>query len=836
MKFLVFLLVLIGLKTYSQNLEWAVTFGTYSSDEMVSAITQDASGNIYITGRFSSTADFDPSPNVFNLTSNGWRDVFIAKYTSTGGFVWAKSIGGPFNDSGTGIGINQEGNLVVFGGFYDVVDFDPNGGVHLMSAGSGLGQGYNSFLLCLDTSGSFLWSKNIGSANSIESVIDMDFDQNHNICLTGQFNGVDVDFDPGPDTVVMLGNMDVFILKLDSAGNFIWVKSFGEAYHEEDSFAIITDSSNNIYITGFFEDSTDIDPSNSVHMIYGSDNDSYTLKLDESGSFIWVTTLKSHTDNMGYEMTIDSDQNIYTSGVYYWDTLYGISTLDTLFVPPYNGQDVYIQKLNPYGDIIWLKGFGSYYGSSDMYDHILDIECQDSSLYITGTNGGWIDFDPDTTSQFILYGNATSGEGDIFVAKFDTSGTFRWANGFYGTDENCGMDLLVSSSNEVFLAGIFTGSIDADPTSDTLWFTGSYGNAGADVLLLKIGNCDSITIPSTIDSVTINSTSCCSNDSLVITVYGQLNDDDSWIAVIDSCNGIVANSSQSNQLYVAPQDTTTFYITTDAKCNPAPTCHTITCYSIPISYNTINVSTCNNYTVPSGNTTYYSSGVYSDTLINFLGCDSIISIQLDIQNSSDTFDLIVCDSLISPSGNQVYYSNGTYLDTIPNSLGCDSLITLNLTIISIDTSIVYDGSGSLSSLAEPTSSFQWVDCDDNYSVISNETNQEFIPTSNGSYAVIIDNSGCIDTSKCLQVYDVSLAAYPNSKLSIGPNPSSGVFHITFQPPYLITIFDISGNIVYKSIESNSIQMTIELTCSPGLYLLKASNSDCFEQVLIQVIN
>lgn len=99
-----------------------------------------------------------------------------------------------------------------------------------------------------------------------------------------------------------------------------------------------------------------------------------------------------------------------------------------------------------------------------------------------------------------------------------------------------------------------------------------------------------------------------------------------------------------------------------------------------VTTNTINVSACQTYTVPSGDETYTTSGTYLDTIPNAALCDSIITINLTIKNNStNTISPVACGSFTVPSGDETYTVAGTYMDTIPNTVGCDSILTINLT-------------------------------------------------------------------------------------------------------------------------------------------------------------
>jgi len=96
---------------------------------------------------------------------------------------------------------------------------------------------------------------------------------------------------------------------------------------------------------------------------------------------------------------------------------------------------------------------------------------------------------------------------------------------------------------------------------------------------------------------------------------------------------------------------------------------------------TISVTTCDSYTVPSGGETYTASGTYMDTIQNINGCDSVMTINVNILSSTaSTIAPVVCDDYNSPSGNYNWTASGTYMDTIPNAAGCDSVITINLTV------------------------------------------------------------------------------------------------------------------------------------------------------------
>ena len=124
------LFFLFSLETFSQNFAWAKQLGGVGSENSY-AIAVDANGNVYTTGYFWLTTDFDPGIGTYNLTSAGLYDIFVSKLDASGNFIWAKQIGGTSNDVGFSITVDANGNIYTTGYFRDTVDFDP-GPVHII--------------------------------------------------------------------------------------------------------------------------------------------------------------------------------------------------------------------------------------------------------------------------------------------------------------------------------------------------------------------------------------------------------------------------------------------------------------------------------------------------------------------------------------------------------------------------------------------------------------------------------------------------------------------------------------------------------------------------------
>lgn len=234
-------------------------------------------------------------------------------------------------------------------------------------------------------------------------------------------------------------------------------------------------------------------------------------------------------------------------------------------------------------------------------------------------------------------------------------------------------------------------------------------------------------------------------------------------------------------------------------------------------------STCGPYTSPSGNFTWTTSGVYQDTIPNTANCDSLITINLTVgTSSSSTITESVCDQYTSPSGNYTWTMSGTYQDTIPNAANCDSLITINLSINTADTSVFVAGSSLVASMFG--GNFEWIDCANGNQLIPGETQQSFSPTVTGSYAVIVTANGCTDTSSCYTVTVVGIDPALASDVRIWPNPTENRLHLDMGQMIhkgQVAIYDLQGRKVFEQAfrQAESIEMNTS-SLAPGVYFLE----------------
>lgn len=148
----------INSKAQAPVYQWAKSAGSTTADRG-NTIGVDASGNVYVAGAFTGTADFDPGAGTVNLVSNGGTDLFFAKYSPTGNLIWAKSIGGSTGtDQCLKMVIDAPGNCYIVGSYSGTVDFDPNAGITNLT-NMGFADG---FFAKYTTAGTLVWAKNIG--------------------------------------------------------------------------------------------------------------------------------------------------------------------------------------------------------------------------------------------------------------------------------------------------------------------------------------------------------------------------------------------------------------------------------------------------------------------------------------------------------------------------------------------------------------------------------------------------------------------------------------------------------------------------------------------------
>ncbi|MDX1447264.1 T9SS type A sorting domain-containing protein [Lishizhenia sp.] len=244
-----------------------------------------------------------------------------------------------------------------------------------------------------------------------------------------------------------------------------------------------------------------------------------------------------------------------------------------------------------------------------------------------------------------------------------------------------------------------------------------------------------------------------------------------------------------------------------------------------LNFSSETVDTCTaSYTWPVNGMTYTTPGTYQETYTNIHGCDSIRQLNLSIgQNTTTTQTVTACYDYYWPVDGNTYNTTGVYVANLNNQTGCDSSITLDLTIATIDNTITDNGDLTLTANATGAV-FQWIDCSTN-TEITGETNASFTATQNGSYACVITNGTCTDTSECITIDYVSTEDFETEQFAYYPNPANNQLHVIFQEgtEKTISIINAAGQNVY-TLQTNKLNNTINLEgLEKGVYLLQVSS-------------
>lgn len=321
---------------------WARNMGGLSAD-VGTSIVVDALGNVYTTGYFSGTVDFDPGPATYTLSSTGGTDIFVSKLDAAGNFVWAKTIGGLGMDRGTALSIDPSMNLVIGGFFNSTVDFDPGSAVATVSATSSWD---DAFFMKLDGNGNFLWVNQIGGPLK-DRINALTTDPSGNIYVSGGFDGV-ADFDPSSAsyTLTTFGSTDVFVSKYSGSGNHIWTSQIGGGYGSEEALDIAVNSFGDVYTIGSCAPVSDFDPGVGTYTLQSSLQDIFVSRLNASGNFVAAHVIGGTGPELGKCLIVDPFDDITFSGYFPYGTGLDLDPGPGTYSLPPLGSDGWVVKLS----------------------------------------------------------------------------------------------------------------------------------------------------------------------------------------------------------------------------------------------------------------------------------------------------------------------------------------------------------------------------------------------------------------------------------------------------------------------------------------------------------
>ena len=304
-------------------------------------------------------------------------------------------------------------------------------------------------------------------------------DSSGNVVATGSFEGT-ADFEPGSGTTNLTsgGYTDIYVTKLDSSGELAWARQMGGASQAK-GHSVALDSSGNVYVAGRFQGTADFDPgSGTQNLTSNGGEDGFVVKLDSNGDFVWAKSFGGAQTDVARGVDVDSAGNVYVNG-YFRSTVDFDPGAGTQNKTAAGSDDIYLLKLNADGDFVSVAQFGS-----TGYDQASSIAVDSSdNVLLFGNTRGTIDLDPGAGTA-----NFSPSNGDFFIVKLDSNGTYTWSAGFtganYGYASETGEALATDSSGNVYATGYYNGTVDFDPGAGTANMTAT-GNPDAFVLKLN---------------------------------------------------------------------------------------------------------------------------------------------------------------------------------------------------------------------------------------------------------------------------------------------------------------------------------------------------------------
>ncbi|MCE3278732.1 MAG: hypothetical protein K0S44_923 [Bacteroidetes bacterium] len=307
-------------------IQYEFRLGSTGSDQGYGIVT-DGTGYFYITGSYNGSISFGST----TLTSMGGSDAFVAKYSLSGTFQWARSAGGPSAESPGAICLDNSGNPIFTGIFYSSNIYF--GTVMVSNLGV---TNYQLFTAKYDSSGNLLWAKACGgTASEVPYSITTDLDSN--VYVSGYMSS---SFTFGTSTLNTNGGADIFIAKYTSSGTEVWAKNFGGS-GTEDAYAVRTDENNDVYIAGDIG-STGINFGSTVLNTTGTGRDIFIAKLTSQGNEIWATSVGGTAQEYAFAMNIDRGGSVIIAGSFASPSL----TFGTSVIYPAATYDVYVAKIS----------------------------------------------------------------------------------------------------------------------------------------------------------------------------------------------------------------------------------------------------------------------------------------------------------------------------------------------------------------------------------------------------------------------------------------------------------------------------------------------------------
>ncbi|MCX6230685.1 MAG: SBBP repeat-containing protein [Bacteroidetes bacterium] len=664
-------------------LVWATYYGGSGSEEFLS-ICCDSQNNIFVCGMSKST-DFPTLQSTaafFQAVSGGVEDIVILKFSEFGVRIWVTYYGGSNTDYAYSICTDSQDNIFLTGNTRssDFPTQQMSGAFWQSSISSAYTQ--DVILLKFTNTGIRLWASYYGGSY-LDYGLSCCMDNLDNFYVTGYTNSSNfpcLQLSGAYWQPISGGSSDVFILKFDNLGVLKWASYLGGNYLER-GYSIKSDNQNNIYMAG--ETASANFPCKQLAGAYWQSSlagisDGFILKFNPLDSLVWATYYGGNSTDATRDLCFDSQNNLFIVGRT-GSANFPVQQLSAAYWQPNLGgvislHDLFIAKFNNLGACQWA----TYYGGSgnDGFAWNAGSICTDNhdNIFVTGVTES-ANFPVMQMPGEYWQPNLTSSESS-FILMFNNGGTRQYAT-YYGSNTNShGSGIITDHHQNLYNIGLLDDSNAYTIDQGNSAYYDSTFNGYSDGYILKISFPCYTQKPL---SIVTNLNNYCFNynGNITLTSFGGYGDTLKWYT---SACGLNYAGKNSPLTITAPTHTTTYYARWESICDTSA-CDSIKIIVDTVFNSTLNPVICQGDVFHVGTNTYTVSGLYIDTLTSYLGCDSIITTNLLVNPKKQlSLNPVICQGDSYQVGTNTYSFTGVYTDTLTTYLGCDSIITCNLTV------------------------------------------------------------------------------------------------------------------------------------------------------------
>jgi hypothetical protein len=459
------------------NYGYGLDLGSPTNYAESQGVAVDAAGDAVATGDFDGTINLDPNnpsnpagtltfPSGFYDSTGTWNGTiaaYVARYDPNGNLLWARGFGGggsasPSNAWGRKVAVDGSGNIYAVGQFSGTINVGPDAsGKPVTLTGLPFGSDTSEYLVKYSSEGIVQWA--VMSSDHSGGAEHLAVDPQGDVFIA---NRLDVNGQTIGNQTLSWSNGQGYLAKYGPNGAFDWVDQFNVT----DLRGVAADGSGNAYLTGGFSGTVDFDPGPGTYNLFSGGSSkhpnqaAFVEKLNASGGLAWADVFQATSTGRfsgswsdGSAIALDSSGDVLTVGSYGGTVDFDPSSKTTYNLPTSGG--LYVSKLSPTGQFVWAKQVET--GASIQATGIaLDLS---GNVDLTGYFSGTANFNPAGSYNLTSVGSSH----DIVVEQLNSAGGFNWAISAGGTGDDLAYGIAVDSYGDIFLTGVFNGTVNFDP-------------------------------------------------------------------------------------------------------------------------------------------------------------------------------------------------------------------------------------------------------------------------------------------------------------------------------------------------------------------------------------